>query len=126
MSAETVEREYNNRALVPGHPAYFARWEKDSAFVRGTLPCTLDATLKTVEKTAGHVDSQVIPELKATLENARKTFESAQRTLSQDSPVQNDLRDALQEVSRASEALRALVDSIERQPDSLLRGKRLP
>jgi arylformamidase len=43
MSAETVEREYNNRALVPEHPAYFARWEKDSAFVRGTLPCTLDA-----------------------------------------------------------------------------------
>ena len=80
--------------------------------------------IKTVEKTAGHVDSQVIPELKATLENARKTFESAQKTLAQDSPVQSDLREALQEVSRASEALRALVDSIERQPDSLLRGKR--
>jgi len=85
---------------------------------------SLDATLKAVEKTAGHVDSEVIPELKATLENARKTFESAQKTLAQDSPVQNDLREALQEVSRASEALRALVDSLERQPDSLIRGKR--
>ncbi|HEX7558759.1 MAG TPA: MlaD family protein [Usitatibacter sp.] len=87
---------------------------------------SLDATLKTVDRAAGRIDRDVIPELKATLENARKTFESAQRTLSQDSPVQSDLRDALQEVSRASEALRALVDSIERQPDSLLRGKRLP
>jgi arylformamidase len=37
-----VEREYNNRALVPDHPAYFTRWEKDSAFVRATLPCELD------------------------------------------------------------------------------------
>lgn len=37
-----VEREYNNRALVPDHPAYFARWERDSDFVRSTLPCTLD------------------------------------------------------------------------------------
>ena len=37
-----VEREYNNRALVPEHPAFFARWERDSAFVRSTLPCTLD------------------------------------------------------------------------------------
>src|SRR5688500_8586483 len=37
-----VEREYNNRALVPDHPAYFARWERDSEFVRSTLPCTLD------------------------------------------------------------------------------------
>jgi len=85
---------------------------------------TLDSTLKSVEKTLGHVDSDVIPQLKATLENARKTFESAQKTLAQDSPVQSDLREALQEVSRASEALRALVDSIERQPDSLIRGKR--
>src|SRR5258706_248394 len=84
---------------------------------------SLDTTLKAVEKTAGRVDRDVIPELKATLENARKTFESAQRTLAQDSPVQNDLREALQEVSHASEALRALVDSIERQPESLLRGR---
>jgi arylformamidase len=42
LDAAAVEREYNNRALVPGHPAYFARWEKDSAFVRETLPCALD------------------------------------------------------------------------------------
>jgi arylformamidase len=37
-----VEREYNARALVPAHPAFFARWERDSDFVRSTLPCTLD------------------------------------------------------------------------------------
>ena len=37
-----VEREYNNRALVPEHPAFFARWERDSDFVRSTLPCDLD------------------------------------------------------------------------------------
>lgn len=39
---EFAEREYNNRALVPDHPAYFARWERDSKFVRDTLPCRLD------------------------------------------------------------------------------------
>lgn len=33
-----VEREYNNRELVPEHPRYFERWEKDSGFVRETLP----------------------------------------------------------------------------------------
>ena len=42
MDAEFVEREYNNRALVPEHPAFFLRWDKDSAFVRETLPCELD------------------------------------------------------------------------------------
>ena len=42
MDAEFIEREYNNRALVPEHPAFFLRWDKDSAFVRETLPCELD------------------------------------------------------------------------------------
>jgi arylformamidase len=37
-----IEREYNARASVPEHPAFFARWERDSEFVRSTLPCTLD------------------------------------------------------------------------------------
>jgi len=37
-----IEREYNNRALVPDHPQIFARWERDSGFVRETLPSNLD------------------------------------------------------------------------------------
>ena len=37
MDLERLEREYNNRAHVPEHPAFFARWERDSAFVRKTL-----------------------------------------------------------------------------------------
>ena len=35
--AAFAEREYNNRARVPAHPQYFARWERDSDFVRRTL-----------------------------------------------------------------------------------------
>jgi arylformamidase len=42
LTEEFVEREYNNRALVPDHPSYFARWQRDSEFVRGTLECHLD------------------------------------------------------------------------------------
>ena len=42
LTSEFVEREYNNRALVPGHAAFFARWEKDSAYVRGTTDCEID------------------------------------------------------------------------------------
>ena len=37
-----IEREYNNRALVPEHTAFFARWDKDSAYVRRTLDCEID------------------------------------------------------------------------------------
>ena len=42
MDKDFIEREYNNRALVPDHAAYFARWERDSQFVRETLPGLLD------------------------------------------------------------------------------------
>ena len=42
LTAREVQREYDNRARVADHAAYFARWERDSAFVRGTTPCRLD------------------------------------------------------------------------------------
>ena len=42
LTPEFVEREYNNRALVPDHPAYFERWKRDSEYVRSTLECRLD------------------------------------------------------------------------------------
>jgi arylformamidase len=41
LTSEFVEREYNNRALVPDYAAYFARWDKDSAYVRG-MDCEID------------------------------------------------------------------------------------
>jgi len=42
MDRDFVEREYNNRALVPEYAAHFARWDRDSAFVRATIPGRLD------------------------------------------------------------------------------------
>jgi len=42
LAPEWVEREYNNRELVPEHTQFFTRWEKDSEYVRGTLPGRLD------------------------------------------------------------------------------------
>jgi len=35
-------REYNNRALVPEHPQFFARWAEQSARARATMTCYLD------------------------------------------------------------------------------------
>ncbi len=63
------------------------------------------------------------PELKATLEQARKTLSAAEATLSSDSPLQGDLRETLNEVRRAAESTRNLTDYLERHPDSLIRGK---
>jgi arylformamidase len=37
-----LSREYNNRALVPEHPQFFARWAEDSARARARMTCHLD------------------------------------------------------------------------------------
>ena len=40
--AAFYSREYNNRALVPEHPQFFARWAEASARARATMTCYLD------------------------------------------------------------------------------------
>jgi paraquat-inducible protein B len=128
---------------------------------------SLNDTLKDAGKLLNGVDTDVMPELKTTLEEARRmiatadglikdgvsgtlvqlntTLEELRRPLAtadavlknadavltstdatllgKNAPVQQDLRDALQEVTLAARALRVLMDYLERHPDSLLRGK---
>src|SRR5512138_2834068 len=38
----SLDRALNLRARWPDHPQFFARWAKDSAAVRESLPCRLD------------------------------------------------------------------------------------
>ena len=67
--------------------------------------------------------NEVAPELRGTLEQARKTLGAAQQVLSADSPTQGDLRETLQEVTKAAETVKSLADYLERHPEALLRGK---
>jgi paraquat-inducible protein B len=85
---------------------------------------TLDATLKRADVVMEKLANEVAPDLRATLEQARKTLGAAQQVLATDSPAQGDLRETLQEVTRAAETVRSLADYLERHPESLIRGKR--
>jgi paraquat-inducible protein B len=85
---------------------------------------SLDATLKKADVLVGQLSSDIAPEIRATLEQARKTLGSAEKALGSDSPLQGDLRETLLEVTKAAESVRALTDYLERHPESLLRGKR--
>ena len=42
LAPEVLEKEYNNRALVPDHGEFFARWQRDSEYVRKTIDARLD------------------------------------------------------------------------------------
>lgn len=84
---------------------------------------SLDRTLITVDALAKRFSSDIEPEFKAALEEARRTLEAGRKVLETDAPVQQDLRDALREVAGAARSLRVLADYIERHPEALIRGK---
>jgi len=91
----------------------------------------LKTILEDADKAVTHLDADVTPELKTTLDELRRTIATADRVLKNtdatlvgvDAPAQQDLRDALQEVTRAARSVRVLTDYLERHPEALIRGK---
>jgi paraquat-inducible protein B len=86
---------------------------------------TLNKTLNSAEKLAQTLNQDVAPEVAAAMRDVRKTLDNADRTLSEDAPLQQDLRQTLQELSRAAASMKVLTDYLEQHPESLIRGKAL-
>jgi paraquat-inducible protein B len=84
---------------------------------------TLDATLKQTEQLAKTVNSDLAPQMKETLAEARRTLETARQTFSEDAPLQRNARDTLEQVGKAAASVRVLTDYLDRHPEALIRGK---
>jgi paraquat-inducible protein B len=80
--------------------------------------------VKSVDNLVRHLDRDVTPEAKASLEELRRTLASLDRSLASDSPLQRGVQEALREATRAAQSFRTLTDTLERQPESLIRGKK--
>jgi paraquat-inducible protein B len=87
------------------------------------LLASADAAVKKIDGELTPKAASAIESVSQTLAGVDKTLANADRLLSEDGAVQRDLRDALREVSRASEAMRSLADYIERNPSALIRGR---
>jgi len=115
---------------------------------------SLNGTLRDASMTLNRIDTNVTPELSATLDDVRRVLGTADGLLKNDvnttladlrrplasadtllknadttvlgrnAPLQQDLRDALQEITLAARSLRVLADYLDRHPESLLRGKK--
>ncbi|MDR6475561.1 paraquat-inducible protein B [Burkholderia sp. OAS925] len=83
----------------------------------------LNNSLKNADKLFAQLSTEIMPQARDTLAAAKQTFGSAEATLRQDSPVQADMHQALQELTRTLQSLNALADYLERHPESLVRGK---
>jgi paraquat-inducible protein B len=88
-----------------------------------TTLATLEQTLKSADHLLQNVDGTLAPQVQATLAEAQAAMKNAKEILAEDSPLSNDLGSTLLQVSRAAKSLGALVDYLERHPESLLRGK---
>ncbi|WP_449413301.1 PqiB family protein [Pandoraea soli] len=83
----------------------------------------LDKTLDNAQGLFRQLDGEIAPEAKATLREAKKSFGAAERTLSEDAPVQQDVRQAMQELTKTLRSLGTLADYLQQHPEALLRGK---
>lgn len=91
--------------------------------VRKTLN-SLNSTINSTEKLVNQLDGKVAPDLQLTLNEVRKTLRSSESVLSMDSPMQQDVRRAVQQMTRAATSIQLMADYIEQHPESLIRGKK--
>ncbi len=91
----------------------------------------LKTTLQAASLALGTVDGMLKNEVNTTLDELRRALATADGVLKstdaallgKDAPGQQELRDALHEVTRAARSLRGLTDFLERHPESLIWGK---
>lgn len=90
--------------------------------------------MKDSKKLVRNIDGQVAPlsssiddtakDVSAAMVQAKKTLSTADDIVAEDSPLMHDLTVALTELSAAARSIRVLANYLERNPDSLLYGKR--
>ena len=83
----------------------------------------LEHTLADVRGLIKRLDAEVAPAAKDMLSDASKTLQAAQSTLSNDAPLQTELRQTLQELNRTTASMRELMDYLQRHPEAMIRGK---
>lgn len=83
----------------------------------------LEGSLKRMETLESHADNEVLPEIRDGLRDMRQTVQQLQQTMAPDAPLQQDSRAALQSLNAVARSLKSLTDTLDKQPESLLRGK---
>lgn len=95
---------------------------------------------KNIEKTRAEIDKLVaelntrtpelaqslnksLNDLSLSLDQINKTATSIDNNISEDAPLINQLNSTLNDISRSAQAFRSLSETLEQQPEALLRGK---
>jgi len=79
--------------------------------------------LKGLDILVRRLDAEVAPEAQKALAGLRSALANVERTLAADAPAVADIRSAAREIEHAAQAVRSLADTLDRQPEALLKGK---
>lgn len=98
------------------------RISQDLNTTTGELTVLLTSLNQQAPAIASNLNSTLVM-LQKTLDQFNNTAQSLDSTLAEDSPLVYQLNRTLKDVSRSADALRNLSDTLEQQPEALLRGK---
>ncbi|MFB6248045.1 MAG: paraquat-inducible protein B [Salinibacter sp.] len=120
-SVQAVVESKEVRTAVADAPKITGRLRKTTAEAQRLverLNRSVDPTAKELKATS--------TELRTTLQQMQRTMGELDRTLSTDSGLGYQTQKALEKLSGAAEAIRMLVQSLERNPSMFIRGKEKP
>ncbi len=83
----------------------------------------LNSMMRNANRLFKQLDTYTAPQATRTLASAQQTFQAAEATLQQDSPLQSDIHQALTELTRSLQSLNTLADYLARHPEAFIRGK---
>jgi paraquat-inducible protein B len=83
----------------------------------------LNGSLDQLQKTLKQVNGEVLPQMRDTLVQTKKTLADANSSFSEDSPQRQQLGQAMEEVQRTARSVRVLTDFLGRHPEALIRGR---
>jgi paraquat-inducible protein B len=91
----------------------------------------LKATLVSLNLAANRLEKDILPEARTTMEDLRHAIATADNLLKSseqtmfgpNAPVQQEMREALQEISRAARAVGIFSEYLQQNPNALIRGK---
>jgi len=84
----------------------------------------LRQTLQSTAKLMDHLDTELVPEARGMIEDARRALVNAEKLLAGGSPLQTDAQAMMDEIARAAKSIRILSDYLEQHPEALISGKK--
>jgi paraquat-inducible protein B len=81
-------------------------------------------TLRQSDSLIGRLNDETVPQLQATLTQLDQTLAELQGTVGRDAPLSYSAKKTLEELTLTLRSLRVLTETLDRQPQSVLFGKR--